>query len=110
MPVRENAYYWEYSLEHPEPEDLEEEAYIHDQLIVEDPEYLREVNRLRELLTTYCTLSKFSGDRSSLTQEEKYTLLPFNDKPHGNSSAIYEKILQEVDRIIMGVQNIQYTE
>jgi hypothetical protein len=32
MPVRENAYYWEYSLEYPEPEDLAEEAYIHDQL------------------------------------------------------------------------------
>jgi hypothetical protein len=110
MPVRENAYYWEYSLKYPEPEDLEEEAYIHDQLIVEDNDYLREVNNLRELLTTYCTLSKFSGDRSSLTQEEKYTQLPFNDKPHGNSSAIYEKILQEVDRIIMRVQNIQYTE
>jgi len=109
MPVRENAYYWEYSLEYPEPE-LAEEAYIHDQLIVEDNDYLREVNSLRELLTTYCTLSKFSGDRSSLTQEEKYTLLPFNDKPHGNSSAIYEKILKEVDRIIMGIQNIQYTE
>jgi hypothetical protein len=64
MPVRENAYYWEYSLEYPEPE-LAEEAYIHDQLIVEDNDYLREVNSLRELLTTYCTLIKFSGDRSS---------------------------------------------
>jgi hypothetical protein len=39
MPMR-NIDYWRYSLDNPEPEDLEEEPYIHDKYIVDNPNYL----------------------------------------------------------------------
>jgi hypothetical protein len=110
MPLRENIYYWKHSLEHPEPEDLAEEAYTHDQLIVEDISYLANVNRLRDLITTYCTLSKLSGNYSGATQEATHALLPDTDKPHEASYIVGQSILKEIDYLLINVQNIQYTE
>lgn len=110
MSVKENTYYWEYSLKHPEPEDLAEEAYTHDQLIVEDISYLASVNYLRDLITTYCTLSRLSGNYSDATQEATHVLFPNTDKPHETSYVVDQSILKEIDRLLINTKNIQYTE
>jgi hypothetical protein len=69
MPVEKNIDYWKYSLENLEPE-VDEEPYVHDRLIIKNARYLAEVNNLRDLLTTYCVLSKIDKTNISFAQEE----------------------------------------
>jgi hypothetical protein len=105
-----NIDYWRYSLDNPEPEGLEEEPYIHDEYIVDNSNYLTQVNRLRDLLTTYCTLSRFIEREPSCTHEELGLSAATADTPSENPRDIYQLVLNEIDRLLTNVENIQHTE
>jgi RNAse (barnase) inhibitor barstar len=105
-----NIDYWRYSLNNPEPEGLEEEPYIHDEYIVDDSNYLTQVNRLRDLLTTYCTLSRLIEREPSCTHEELGILAATADTPSENPRDIYQLVLNEIDWLLKNVENIQHTE
>jgi hypothetical protein len=106
-----NTDYWEYSLKHPEPKDLEEEPYKHDEYIVDNnSKYLTQVNDLRNLLTTYCTLSRFIEREPSCTHEELGVSAATADTPSENPRDIYQLVLNEIDRLLTTVKNIQHTE
>jgi Holliday junction resolvase len=109
MPVRENAYYWEYSLEHPESE-FDGEPYIHDKFILENTNYLEKVNYLRDLLTTYCILIKINETTSAHMQSEATTQPPVANVRSENSRNTCHKVLQEIDRLLLNVDDIQHTE
>jgi hypothetical protein len=109
MPMK-NTDYWEYSLKHPEPEDLEEEPYIRDKCIVSDSDYLSRVNDLRDLVTTYCTLSKFIEREPSFAHEELGVSSLVTDEFSENPRYIYQVVLKAIDQLLTTVDNIQHTE
>lgn len=97
-------------MNNPEPEGLEEEPYIHDEYIVDDSNYLTQVNRLRDLLTTYCTLSRLIEREPSCTHEELGVSAATADTPSENPRDIYQLVLNEIDWLLKNVENIQHTE
>jgi len=80
--LRQNLDYWEISLKNPEP--IIDEYYIFNKLIVQNQNLIQKVERLRELITTYCVLLEI--DKQALG-----------------------KILDEIYMITLH-KNIQYTE
>ena len=105
-----NIDYWEYSLKHPEPEGLEEEPYIHDKYIVDNHNYLIQVNYLRDLITTYCTLSRFIECQPSCTHEELGVSAATADTPSENLRDTCQQVLNKIDWLLITVENIQHTE
>ncbi|MEM5777916.1 MAG: hypothetical protein QXJ06_05785 [Candidatus Aenigmatarchaeota archaeon] len=83
MVLKENKYYWEESLKHPEP--AADDFYIFDEVILSDMDFIKKVERLRELIISYCVVSE--KDISAST-----------------------KILDEIYSIIISIDKIQYTE
>ncbi len=75
--------YWKYSLKHPEP--IFEDYYIKDDLIVENKDLIEKVERLRELIISYCVV----------IEKNKETA---------------QKILDEIYELITSVKYIKYTE
>ncbi len=82
MAIKENIEYWKVSLEYPEP--ALDDFYIFDEIIVSDTELINEIERLRELIISYCVVSKMNIGES--------------------------KILDEIYNIIVSIEKIQYTE
>jgi hypothetical protein len=80
--LRQNLDYWEISLKNPEP--IIDEHYTFNELIVQNQNLIQKVERLRELITTYCVLLEI--DRQALG-----------------------KVLDEIYMIALH-KNIQYTE
>ncbi len=80
--LRQNLDYWEISLKNPEP--IIDEYYTFNKLIVQNQNLIQKVERLRELITTYCVLLEI--DRQALG-----------------------KVLDEIYMIALH-KNIQYTE
>lgn len=80
--MKSNLEYWQISLENPEPE--KDDFYFFDEIIVKDPDFIQKVERLRELIITYCVISE-----------------------KGESS---EEIFNEIYDILIATENIQYTE
>lgn len=83
MALKRNIEYWRISLKNPEP--VADEYYIFDEVIIKDKELIRKVERLRELIISYCVM---------LDKEKKAA----------------EKILDEIYQIITSIDKIQYTE
>lgn len=83
MVLKENKYYWEVSLKNPEP--AADDYYIFDQVIVYDKELIQKIERLRELIISYCVM---------IEKDEKSA----------------SKILDEIYEIIISIDKIQYTE
>jgi len=83
MGLKRNLKYWKISLKNPEP--IVDEYYISDEIIVDDKKLIKGIERLRDLITTYCVL---------LEKDE-------------NSA---KKILDEIYEIISDTDKIQYTE
>jgi len=52
--LRLNLDYWEISLKNPEP--TIDEYYTFNKLIIQNQNLIQKVERLRELITTYCVL------------------------------------------------------
>jgi len=84
MVLKENKYYWEVSLKNPEP--AADDYYIFDQVIVSHKELIQKIERLRELIISYCVM---------IEKNEK--------------SAVFT-ILDEIYEIITSIDKIQYTE
>jgi len=80
--LKRNLDYWEISLKNPEP--IIDEYYTFNKLIVQNQNLIQKVERLRELITTYCVLLEI--DKQALG-----------------------KILDEIYMIALH-KNIQYTE
>ena len=80
--LKQNLDYWEISLKNPEP--IIDEYYTFNKLIVQNQNLIQKVERLRELITTYCVLLEI--DRQALG-----------------------KVLDEIYMIALH-KNIQYTE
>jgi|Deesub1362A_J573_1020465.scaffolds.fasta_scaffold00039_171 hypothetical protein len=83
MVLKENKYYWEVSLKNPEP--VVDDYYISDEIIVEDEDLIQKIDRLRELIISYCVMVE--KDKSSVP-----------------------KILDEIYSLIISMDKIQYTE
>ncbi len=83
MALKSNLEYWEYSLKHPEP--IFEKYYIKDNLIVKNKELIEKIERLRELIISYCVIIEKNEETA-------------------------QKILDEIYDIIMSVENINYSE
>ncbi len=75
--------YWQISLENPEP--IQDEYYVFDELIIEDQELIRRVERLRELIISYCVLLE-------------------------KKSEVIDEIFSEIYSIIISIDKIQYHE
>lgn len=83
MDLKENTYYWKISLKYPEP--VADDYYIFDKIIVSDMNLIQKVERLRELIISYCVM--IEKDESAAS-----------------------KILDEMCDIINSTDKIQYTE
>lgn len=83
MSLKNNKYYWEISLKNPEP--IVDSYYTFDQIIVSDKTFIKNVDRLRELIISYCVLIEKDAESAS-------------------------KILNDIYKIILSVDKIQYTE
>jgi len=83
MRLKRNTKYWQVSLTNPEP--VVDEYYTFDKVIVEDKKLIQKVERLRELIISYCVIL-------------------------GRSKKTAEKILDEIYTIITSIRRIQYTE
>ena len=83
MVLKRNIEYWQISLKNPEP--AADEYYIFDEVIIEDKELIQKIERLRELIISYCVM---------LNKDKKAA----------------EKILDEIYELIISIDKIQYTE
>lgn len=83
MVIKRNLDYWEISLKNPEPRI--DEYYIFDEIIVKDKNLIKWIERLRELIISYCVML---------------------EKNKGAST----EILDEIYEIIISIDKIQYTE
>jgi hypothetical protein len=83
MGIKDNIYYWRLSLENPEP--LIDEYYYFDEIIVNDNQFIDKVEKLRELIITYCSMINIDIDASL-------------------------KVLERIHEIINSTEKIQYTE
>ena len=83
MALKENKYYWEVSLKHPEP--VVDDYYVFDHIIVSDENLVEKIERLRELIVSYCVMRE---------KDKKWA----------------SKILDEIYEIVISTDKIQYTE
>lgn len=83
MILKDNITYWKISLNHLEP--VQDNYYIFDDIIIDDEELIRKVERLRELIISYCVLI------------EKET-------------NVINEIFDEIYDIIISIEKIQYHE
>ncbi len=83
MALKENSSYWNLSLKNPEP--TIDDYYVYDDVIINDKNLIKKIERLRELIIAYCVVSEGKSEGA-------------------------EKILDEMLEIINSVDNIQYTE
>ena len=70
--LRQNLDYWEISLKNPEP--IIDEYYTFNKLIVQNQNLIQKVERLRELITTYCVLLEIDKQALGKILDEIYTI------------------------------------
>jgi hypothetical protein len=70
--LRQNLDYWEISLKNPEP--IIDEYYTFNRLIVQNQNLIQKVERLRELITTYCVLLEIDKQALGKILDEIYTI------------------------------------
>lgn len=83
--LRDNFYYWNKSLKY--KENIFDDSYFINQIIVNDEELISRVEKLRELIVTYCVL-----------------------KEQGDTEAVLQKIFNDILNLIEFTEQIQYTE
>jgi hypothetical protein len=84
--LRDNFYYWNESLKY--KENIFDDSYFINQIIVNDEELISRVEKLRELIVTYCVLKEEQGD----------------------TEAVLQKIFNNILNLIESTEQIQYTE
>lgn len=87
MVLKSNEEYWKRSLEN--KEELMENFYIIDNIIINDKEFIEKIHRLRELLTSYCCFMKGNDE---VSQKAK------------------EKLLDDIYKLLNTTNQIQYSE
>lgn len=90
MNLKENFEYWKISLDN--LESVGDEYYFSDEIVIDNEDLLQKVERLRELIITYCVL-KGKEESSS----------------NGEYNAV-DDVFQEIYDIILNINNIQYNE
>ncbi len=91
MAIRDNIYYWKKSLKAPEP--VIDDFYISDEVIVSDSQLIEKVDRLRELIISYCVVSKNNVDTASKILDEIYSLIISIDKIQYTEFVAFWKVL-----------------
>jgi len=84
--LRYNFHYWNESLKY--KENIFDDSYFINQIIVNDEELISRVEKLRELIVTYCVLKEEQGD----------------------TEAVLQKIFNNILNLIESAEQIQYTE
>ncbi|MEM3449803.1 MAG: hypothetical protein QXP38_13210 [Nitrososphaerota archaeon] len=88
MVLKDNLEYWKISLNNPEP--FIDEYYIVDQVIIFDSMMINKIHQLREAITTYCFLLKYSDDE--------------------NSRKVRNNLVSKIYDFVNNIENIEYTE
>lgn len=83
MTLKNNMVYWQISLNNPEP--TQDDYYIFDEIILDDKNLIKKINRLRDLIISYCVIL---------------------EKPNN----VIEEIFEEIYDIIISIEKIQYNE
>lgn len=78
MVLKINKYYWEESLRNPEP--VADEYYIFDEVIVSDTSLIQKIERLRELIISYCVMIEKDRNATSKILDEIYDIITSADK------------------------------
>ncbi|MBC7092047.1 MAG: hypothetical protein H5T85_05170 [Actinobacteria bacterium] len=78
MVLKRNLEYWQISLKNPEA--AVDEYYIFDEVIIEDKELIRKVERLRELIISYCVMLEKDKKAAGEILNEIYEIIISNDK------------------------------
>jgi hypothetical protein len=84
--LRDSFYYWNESLKY--KENIFDDSYFINQIIVNDEELISRVEKLRELIVAYCVLKEEQGD----------------------TEAVLQKIFNNILNLIESTEQIQYTE
>jgi len=84
--LRDNFYYWNESLKY--KENILDDSYFINQIIVNDEELISRVEKLRDLIVTYCVLKEEQRD----------------------TEAVLQKIFNSILNLIESTEQIQYTE
>lgn len=84
--LRDNFYYWNESLKY--KENIFDDSYFINQIIVNDEELISRVEKLRDLIVTYCVLKEEQRD----------------------TEAVLQKIFNSILNLIESTEQIQYTE
>jgi len=85
--LKQNLEYWDISLKNPEP--ALDESYAFNDIIVEDEELIDKIEKLRNLIITYCMV------------------LEINKNKH---EQVLNEVLDKIYEIVSATRNIQYTE
>lgn len=93
MALKKNLHYWNLSLKTPEP--FFDSAYMREDIIIGDTDYLKAVQRLRDLVTTYCTVKS----------ERENTLCDQLD-----TEQLMNRVVYQIDAVLKNRRNMQYTE
>jgi hypothetical protein len=78
MELKGNLEYWKISLKNPEP--IVDEYYISDEIIVDDKKLIKSIERLRDLITTYCVLLEKDENSAKKILDEIYEIISDTDK------------------------------
>lgn len=78
MVLKRNLEYWQISLKNPEA--AVDEYYIFNEVIIEDKELIRKVERLRELIISYCVMLEKDKKAAGEILNEIYEIIISNDK------------------------------
>lgn len=84
MPLKDNLHYWQTSLDN--LESAQDDYYVFDEIIVNDKNLILKVNKLRDLIVSYCVL---------LEKDEESALA---------------KIFTEIYNLVISIDKIQYHE
>jgi hypothetical protein len=84
--LRDNFYYWNESLKY--KENIFDDSYFINQIIVNDEELISRVEKLRDLIVTYCVIKEEQRD----------------------TEAVLQKIFNSILNLIESTEQIQYTE
>ncbi len=83
MGLKNNKFYWNISLKNPEP--ITDDYYISDKVIISDKNLIQKIERLRELIISYCVIIE-------------------------KNKGCIQEIINEIHDIIISIDKIQYTE
>lgn len=87
MSLKDNIEYWKLSLDNPEK--VIDEYYVNDKIIISNQELIKEIHRLREIISVYCYLLKYEDE----------IFKQFRDK-----------LLSDLFNLIESIESIQYSE